>query len=134
MAWTPIPSSKPAAGQSDVGGLDTHKSSKWVQSGDGKSTQVHQAADVASKPSGEGASRVSPSGLPGATSKPEEDLFGWKKMGGEGRVIAIDIAKLNSGDPRMNIIIRDNDVITIPLMEQGEFTSWAISPARACTA
>jgi protein involved in polysaccharide export with SLBB domain len=76
---------------------------------------------VAGKPSGEGASRVSPSGLPGATSQPGEDVFGWKKLGGEGRIIAIDVSKLNAGDSRMNIIIQDNDVITIPLLEQGEF-------------
>ncbi len=120
MAWTPIPASKPA-GQTDVGNLDTHKSTKWVQSGGGKSTQVSQTAGVASKPSGEGASRVSPSGLPVAAGKPEEDLFGWKKMGGEGRIIAIDVSKLNAGDPKMNVIIQDNDVITIPLLEQGEF-------------
>jgi protein involved in polysaccharide export with SLBB domain len=121
MAWAPIPASKPAAKPSDVDNLDTHKSTKWVQSSGGKSTQVNQTADVANKPSGEGASRVSPSGLPGATSKPGEDIFGWKKLGGEGRIIAIDTAKLNAGDSRMNIIIQDNDVITIPLLEQGEF-------------
>ena len=121
MAWTPIPTSKPAAKQSDVGTLDTHKSTKWVQSSGGKSTQVRQTADVASKPSGAGASRVSPSGLPGATSKPGEDVFGWKKLGGEGRIIAIDVSKLNSGDTRMNIIIHDNDIINVPLLEQGEF-------------
>jgi protein involved in polysaccharide export with SLBB domain len=121
MAWTPIPASKPAAQPSDVDNLNTHKSTKWVQSSGGKSTQVTQTADVANKPSGEGTARVSPNGLPGATSKPGEDIFGWKKLGGEGRIIAIDTAKLNAGDSRMNIAIQDNDVITIPLLEQGEF-------------
>jgi len=37
------------------------------------------------------------------------------------RIIAIDLKKLRSGDPRMNIVVQDKDVINIPPLELGEF-------------
>ena len=37
------------------------------------------------------------------------------------RVIAINLPRLNNGDPRMNIIIRDNDIIQVPMVDSGEF-------------
>lgn len=120
MAWTPLPASKPAK-DSDVSRLETGKSTKWVQSSGGKSTQVPQSAGVAGNPSGQGAGKVTPGNLPESTTQPGEDIFGWKKIGGEGRVIAIDLAKLNAGDARMNIVLQSNDVIQVPLLEQGEF-------------
>ncbi|MFB3890883.1 MAG: SLBB domain-containing protein [Phycisphaerae bacterium] len=54
----------------------------------------------------------------------EADPFGWRKLdksGGRGRVIAINIKKLTTGDDRMNIVIRDNDVIQVPVLDIGEF-------------
>ncbi len=114
MAWAPKPATRPA--NSDVGAMDTNKSTKWVQSGDGRTTQVSQRTCGTTQP-------VHPDKLPATGYAPakSEDLFGWKKNGGEGRIIVIDLAKLNAGDPRMNIVVHDNDVINVPMLEQGEF-------------
>jgi protein involved in polysaccharide export with SLBB domain len=37
------------------------------------------------------------------------------------RIIAINLPKLHAGDPRMNIIIRNNDIIHVPPLQVGEF-------------
>ncbi len=54
---------------------------------------------------------------------PKDDPFGWAKMQTEGlsRIVAINLNKLRQGDPRMNVVIRDNDVVQIPTLEIGEF-------------
>ena len=51
------------------------------------------------------------------------DPFGWKKVDKSdmARVIAINLPQLRDGDPRMNVVIRDNDVIHVPVLEVGEF-------------
>jgi polysaccharide biosynthesis/export protein len=51
------------------------------------------------------------------------DPFGWEKVSKDDlvRVIAIDRRKLEQGNYRMNIVIRENDVIQIPPLEIGEF-------------
>jgi hypothetical protein len=51
------------------------------------------------------------------------DPFGWKKAvrTDMARVIAVNIKQLHEGDPRMNVVIRDNDVIQVPSLEVGEF-------------
>jgi polysaccharide biosynthesis/export protein len=59
------------------------------------------------------------------TTRPLEagDPFGWKKAvrSDMARVIAINIKQLREGDPRMNVVIRDNDVVHVPSLEVGEF-------------
>ncbi len=52
-----------------------------------------------------------------------EDPFGWRKASKSdmARIIAINLPKLNDGDPRQNIVIRDNDIIHIPYLPVGEF-------------
>ena len=37
------------------------------------------------------------------------------------RIIAIDLKRLSNGEPRMNIVVQDEDVIHIPPLEIGEF-------------
>ena len=51
------------------------------------------------------------------------DPFGWGRAARTdlSRVIAINLTKLYDGDPRMNIIIRANDIIRVPQVEVGEF-------------
>ncbi len=51
------------------------------------------------------------------------DPFGWSQVDKSKltRVIAIDMRKLREGNPRMNIVIRENDVIHVPQLEIGEF-------------
>jgi polysaccharide biosynthesis/export protein len=114
----------PASAPSDVGQMQSDRNVKYIHSSS-MSTRVEQNAPTAKSPSGEGAGPVRPLNLPRqtATSKPSDDPFNWKKsMQLDGaRIIAIDIYRLNEGNPRMNIIIRDNDIINIPPLEQGEF-------------
>ena len=53
----------------------------------------------------------------------DKDPFKWMQhdLSGRARIIAIDLAKLKAGNPRMNIIIRDNDIIHVPPLTVGEF-------------
>jgi hypothetical protein len=66
----------------------------------------------------------SPPVLP-ADGAPDDanDPFNWATadMSNLSRVIVIDLQALKGRDPRMNIIIRDNDVVLIPGLEIGEF-------------
>ena len=52
-----------------------------------------------------------------------DDPFGWNRAARAdmARIIAINLQRLYDGDPRMNIIIRANDIIRIPTLEVGEF-------------
>lgn len=52
-----------------------------------------------------------------------EDPFGWQKVtkSDQVRIVAINLDKLKQGDPRMNIVIRDNDIIYVPPVRVGEF-------------
>jgi len=51
------------------------------------------------------------------------DPYGWRQYDWStfGRVIAVHLGKLKNGDPRMNIVIRNNDIIHVPPLEVGEF-------------
>ncbi|KKO11289.1 hypothetical protein LCGC14_0017680 [marine sediment metagenome] len=53
----------------------------------------------------------------------QSDPFDWNRAARSdmARIIAINLAKLYDGDPRMNIIIRPNDIIHVPALEIGEF-------------
>jgi len=104
------------------------KSYKWIYT-DGRWVRVEQQAPPASQPSGQGAEPVRPARRPpkAATAPAErpagQDPFGFSKLAKTdlARVIAINLSKLRSGDPRMNIVMRDNDIIQIPTLEVGEF-------------
>ena len=56
---------------------------------------------------------------------PEEstDPFDWKAAGlsGMARIIAVDLDRLRNGNPRMNIVVRDKDVVHVPNLQIGEF-------------
>lgn len=53
----------------------------------------------------------------------DKDPFKWMQhdLSNRARIIAVDLAKLKAGNPRMNIIIRDNDIIHVPPLTIGEF-------------
>ncbi|HAU36819.1 MAG TPA: hypothetical protein DCX07_03770, partial [Phycisphaerales bacterium] len=57
------------------------------------------------------------------TDTAQQDPFGWKKalQTDAARIIAINLRALQNGDSRMNIVIRDNDVVWVPTLEVGEF-------------
>ena len=103
---------------------------KWIYS-DGRWIRVEEEAPPATRPSGEGLLPVRPAEKP-----PEErealaprkeagpkDPYGWRDIekADMARIIAINLPKLKAGDPRMNVVIRNNDVIQIPTLEVGEF-------------
>jgi len=106
------------------------RSEKWVYTG-GRWIRVVQEAPTATRPSGKGAPEVHPvrsapvtSPAPVADKGPERpDPYGWQnaEQGDSSRIIAIDLERLRQGDRRMNIVIRDNDVIQVPTLRVGEF-------------
>ncbi|MDY6914239.1 MAG: SLBB domain-containing protein, partial [Planctomycetota bacterium] len=103
------------------------KAYKWVYA-NGRWIRVLQEAPRAKAPSGEGTAPVRPAGKPlvkriAGVGKEKSDPFGWKKADKSdlARIIAINLPKLRNGDPRMNIVVRDNDIIQVPTLEVGEF-------------
>ena len=52
-----------------------------------------------------------------------QDIFDWQQLDPtkDTRVIAVDLEKLKAGDPRMNVVIRDDDVVYVPPPIFGEF-------------
>jgi len=87
---------------------------KWVYSG-GQWIRVAQETQPSTRP----AARVKAPAAPVS----REDPFGWMQydMSNLARVIAVDLERLKAGDPKMNIIIRDNDIVHVPPLEVGEF-------------
>ncbi len=82
--------------------------------------KVDRDAPEAAVPSG--ADRPA-AAAPRAQADQPRDPYGWRKIEQRemARVIAVNLGKLNAGDPRMNIVLRDNDIIRIPTLEVGEF-------------
>jgi len=107
---------------------------KWIYS-DGRWIRVAQEAPAATRP----AEKPTKPGTPGTPAVPPRgpvvgtapdpmadempDPYGWgqAEAGGRTRIIAINLEKLQSGDPRMNIIIHDNDILHVPVLKVGEF-------------
>lgn len=67
--------------------------------------------------------KVPPRPIVGLEREKDKDPFKWMQydLTGRARIIAIDLRKLKAGNPRINIIIRDNDIIHVPPLEVGEF-------------
>jgi len=105
---TTRPTSQPASGP-------TTRTTKWIESANGPTTVPQEETAKGPRPT-----RVAP---PVPTSRPSDELEWEKAIGMDNvRVIAIDMKKLMSGsDPQMNIIVRENDIINVPMLEQGEF-------------
>ncbi|MBT3199004.1 MAG: hypothetical protein HN350_03720 [Phycisphaerales bacterium] len=129
-----------ASTSAEAGPQADGKSEKWIYV-DGKWIKTVQKAPVALVPSGDGAPAVTPVKTAPVTktatkiqprhrtTRPKrnddafEDPYNWKDadQSGNSRLIFIDLARLQNGDSRLNIIIRDNDVIHVPVLEVGEF-------------
>ncbi len=60
---------------------------------------------------------------PGEDKEIAKDKFGWGKYDTSkmSRIIAIDLKELKAGNPSVNIIVRDKDIIQVPTLEVGEF-------------
>jgi len=110
--------------EQEVEALTQKRSSKFIYTSEGW-VRVDQAADVATRPSGQGAAPVRPAGrrAQAAPADQQADPFGWRLMDKSSlsRIIAINLNKLKAGDWRQNIIIRENDIIRVPNHELSEF-------------
>jgi len=84
---------------------------------------VESAAGSAESPQHETAAGPQPTRIPTPSVRPEDALDWERALGVDNtRVIAIDLKKLRDGsDPRLNIIVRENDIIMIPQMDAKEF-------------
>lgn len=99
---TTAPATQPAAAPQDRW---VYAGGKWVRASSSPTTQ--------------------PAGAPTAptTKAGPTDPFGWKKVdkSDSARIVAINLEQLQNGDPRMNIVIRNSDIVNVPLLEIGEF-------------
>jgi protein involved in polysaccharide export with SLBB domain len=96
---------------------DSAKTYKWVYT-NGRWIRVAIEPPVTKRPPTRAA--------PPEEAPPDErktDPFGWAKISKRGlaRIIAINLPRLKQGDPQMNIVIRDYDVVYVPPLEVGEF-------------
>lgn len=100
----------PAGQEADL--RSAAKADRWIYSG-GKWIRV-ETQPAATQPT---ATARGPNGRDLA------DPFGWRKLDRSdmARIIAIDRRQVEAGDPRMNVVIRENDVVHIPVLEVGEF-------------
>ncbi len=124
LTETEAPPAGTAPPVEEVEQVDTSRTRKWIYTADGQWVEVAQEATVATRPSGAGTPPVRPAGLqPQVPGEPEPDPFGWRKLDKSelARIIAINLNKLRDGDQRMNIIVRENDIIRVPTLEVGEF-------------
>jgi hypothetical protein len=118
-----------SAPQPDSGRVKTRV--KWIYSSDRGWIPVEEEAPPAVEPSGKATPPVRPLGKPPVAREAlaprkevaPEDPWGWRKIEKAhlARIIAINLPKLEAGDPRMNIIVRDNDIIQVPPLKVGEF-------------
>ncbi len=92
----------------------------WIISPEGELVAVPREKSPTTKPGDTVPPEVKPS--PIETDRPA-DPFGWERtdISGTSRIIAIDVHKLGQGSARMNIVIRDKDVIRVPPLTVGEF-------------
>ena len=121
VATSPEALSKPVQ---EVESLATGESSRFVYTTEGwvrvkeEKPSLPGTEGVDTKPKAQTADGYSALG-----HTEDADPFGWQEIDKSSlaRIIAIDFAKLQDGDWRNNIIVRDNDVIRVPSFEVGEF-------------
>ncbi|MCL2701204.1 MAG: polysaccharide biosynthesis/export family protein [Phycisphaerae bacterium] len=85
---------------------------------------VESAEGSAEAPQHETATGPQPTRIPAPIAAAPDDTLDWKNALGVDnvRLIAIDYRKLVTGsDPRLNIVIRENDTISVPVLEQAVF-------------
>ena len=94
---------------------------KLLMTADGKIIRVPADSTVAGTPIED----ISALPVGPLSTQPSEvqDPWGWGviEKADLARVIAIDLLELRRGNPRMNIVIHDNDIVQVPVLERGEF-------------
>ena len=114
-----------ATTENDVGELrkaSVPRPTKWIWEPGKGYRQVPVDGQEGAAIAGEPAAPSGPSEPP-AAQREESDPFGWKEMDKSqlARIIAVKLSTLGSGDQRMNVIIRENDIVNIPTLEIGFF-------------
>ena len=111
------PSTRPAGGSLDV----STSPPKWIYTGN-RWVRVQPGAQEPKKTGGPPTAPAPADRAPETAGGPE-DPYGWARAEKKdlARIVAINYKRLFNGDPKMNIIIRDRDVIQIPVPETGEF-------------
>jgi polysaccharide export outer membrane protein len=101
-----------------VPSLSKGSSPRFVYTAEGFVRVDQQAGEPSSQPQA-----ALPFGAEGAAAEDLEDPFGWRKVdkAGLSRVIAIDYSALQAGDPLQNIVVRENDIVQVPVHNFGEF-------------
>ena len=97
---------------------------KWVEVKPGETVEKPDDKKTTQTPSTTGTtSTVKKVASTSPTTRAKTDPFDWAKINQSDRVevIAIDRQKLMEGDPRMNIVIKENDVVRIPPLQVSEF-------------
>ncbi len=91
---------------------------RWIYTSKGEWVQVAADAPMLE----ESPESAEPGTEPQGDTPQDPDPFGWKKLDKSemARIIAIKLDKLDAGDPRMNIIVRRNDIIRVPPLEFGD--------------
>jgi protein involved in polysaccharide export with SLBB domain len=122
-AGAPAPPAPPAADEEQLG--------RWIWQ-DGKWVEV-EAAPVAKAapeaPAPEAAPKAPPEAPPPAPAdearlRLERKLARLGVVQGSGqlkRIIRFDVKALLAGDPTQNVVLRDDDIVTIPSLAQGDF-------------
>jgi len=130
----PAPSVAPQFSQTDAAGggrptpeskkPDAAKTPEFRYVG-GKWIRTDGGAQIASQPT---TGQERPADRPDTGASPADledqaDPFGWQRLDKSdlARIIAINLNKLRAGDQRMNIIVRENDIIQVPTLQVGEF-------------
>ncbi len=93
----------------------------WIRV-NGRWQRVQQGSEPADRQPGQEGRRRFADSLD-AFEATQDDPYGWGKVDQSfaGRIIAINRRKLENGDPRMNVVIREDDVVQVPVLEVAEF-------------
>jgi polysaccharide export outer membrane protein len=117
MADVPASSSTSATAETEM--AEPRRDVKWIYTG---GRWVPVSTDVATQAAPVPATTSTKAG-PDRGKLKLTDPWNWGKLdkSDQARIILINLPKLQNGDPRMNILVRDNDVVYIPTVEVGEF-------------
>jgi hypothetical protein len=114
-----VPASSSTSATAETEMAEPRRDVKWIYTG---GRWVPVSTDVATQTAPVPAT-TSAKASPDRGKLKLTDPWNWGKLdkSDQARIILINLPKLQNGDPRMNILVRDNDVVYIPTVEVGEF-------------
>ncbi len=118
VSTTPAPS----AATAPTHATESAETYQWIYSG-GRWIRVLVKVPTTKPKPGAQAPKAPPKPIAAPEKPKDKDPFKWAQhdLSGRARIIAINLADLKAGNPRVNIIIRDNDIIHVPPLTVGEF-------------